>query len=320
MISTKQIIIDVKEVPEAWIFEYYLNLPEKLHGQTVKIHSVFKNEKTPSMCVFIDQKKNSYRYKDFSSGNYGNGFDLVTKLFNIDFKDAVQKILHDYRQSLKSGYITSTIKPVNPYRIVEHTVRPWIQADADYWKQFGISRTLLEKYNVKPLSYYKMNNGIQDKEFFPGTRITYGYFTKADTIYKIYKPGADKKFMKLNEHIQGLEQLEYSADVLVICSSLKDAMTLEAMNFKLETIAPDSENSSLKPHVLNNLQSKYKKIITLFDNDEAGIKAIEKYKREHRIHGCFYPHAKDISDAVQQFGLSSVRNVLEKILLETINL
>jgi DNA primase len=96
-------------------------------------------------------------------------------------------------------------------------------------------------------------------------------------------------------------------------------MTLDAMNFNLEVIAPDSENSSLKPHLLNNLKSKYKKIITVFDNDEAGIAAMDKYRTEHGINGCFYPYAKDISDGVRENGLSSVRNVMERIMLETIN-
>lgn len=320
MINSKGIVTDIKQIPETWIFEYYLNLPERLHGQTVKIHSVFKQEKTPSMCVFIDRHKNSYRYKDFSSGNYGNPYDLVMKMFNVSFSDAVQKILHDYTKSSRAGYIAAEVVPKQSYQVAQYTVRNWIQEDADYWKQFGISRKLLEKYNVKPLSYYKMSNGDVEREFYPGKRITYGYFTIDGEIYKLYKPNSKKKFMKLREHIQGLEQLEFKSDVLVICSSLKDCMTLEAMNFKLETIAPDSENSGLRPDVLDQLKRKYKKIITLFDNDEAGINAIQKYKTEHGISGCFYPHAKDISDGVKSSGLKSVRNILEKILLETINL
>jgi hypothetical protein len=319
MISSKIIIKDVKQVPDNWIFEYYLNLPERLHGQTVKIHSVFKNEKTPSMCLYADSATSKYKFKDFSSGNYGSAIDLVQTIFNLDFKDAAQRILDDYIRSLKSGYIGQTVKPKQSFQISEYSVRNWIQADADFWKEFGISRTLLEKYNVKPLSYYQMSNGDKVREFFPGRKITYGYFTKDNIIYKIYRPNTDKKFMKLAEYVQGLDQLQYDKHILVICSSLKDAMTLEAMKFKIEVIAPNSENSSLKPDLLNNLRSKYKKIITVFDNDDAGIVAMDKYRTEYGINGCFYPYAKDISDGVKQNGLSSVRNVMERIMLETIN-
>ena len=51
-------------------------------------------------------------------------------------------------------------------------------------------------------------------------------------------------------------------------------MCLKSFGYNIEVIAPDSENSLIKPHVIENLKVKYKKVITLFDNDEAGKKAI----------------------------------------------
>ena len=42
MISTKAIIYDLNQVPTEWPFEFYLNLPEKLIGQDVKIKSIVK--------------------------------------------------------------------------------------------------------------------------------------------------------------------------------------------------------------------------------------------------------------------------------------
>jgi hypothetical protein len=77
----------IKEVPTEWIFEFYLNL-EKLHGQEVKIHSIFRNERTPSMCIFLCEKSNEYKYKDFSSGEYGSAVDLVKHLFNLTYEGA----------------------------------------------------------------------------------------------------------------------------------------------------------------------------------------------------------------------------------------
>ena len=37
MISTKNLIYDLADVPREWIFEHYLNLTEKLTGQDLKI-------------------------------------------------------------------------------------------------------------------------------------------------------------------------------------------------------------------------------------------------------------------------------------------
>ena len=41
MISTKNLIANISDVPTGWPFEYYLGLSEKLDGQDVKMRSVF---------------------------------------------------------------------------------------------------------------------------------------------------------------------------------------------------------------------------------------------------------------------------------------
>ena len=41
MLSTKNIITNLKDVPQTWIFEYYCNLEEPLTGQNVKLKSFF---------------------------------------------------------------------------------------------------------------------------------------------------------------------------------------------------------------------------------------------------------------------------------------
>ena len=320
MLSTKHIVTDIKQVPITWIFEHYLNLPERLHGQQLKLLSVFKSERTPSMTLWYDQAKQEYRFKDFSSGEGGSAYDLVSKLYNLNFKEALYKIMTDYTRVKALGIEDQVeIVPQKAYTIESYEVRNWIENDAKYWSQYGISRRQLERYCVKPLKTYRMNNGEKTLNFTPSI-ITYGYFSMTGTLYKIYSPKNPKrKFFKVADHIQGIEQLKYESEILVICSSLKDAMCLDAMSFKLEVIAPDSENTTIKPMYIDVLRRRYKKIVTLFDNDEAGIKAIERYKNELGINGCFYPTAKDISDAVARDGQESVKNTLERILSATIN-
>ena len=44
MISTKGLISNVRDVPEEWVYEYYLNLKEKLTGQTIKMLSAFNSK------------------------------------------------------------------------------------------------------------------------------------------------------------------------------------------------------------------------------------------------------------------------------------
>ncbi|CAI8202948.1 MAG: Uncharacterised protein [Arcobacter lacus] len=96
-------------------------------------------------------------------------------------------------------------------------------------------------------------------------------------------------------------------------------MCLKGMGYNIEVICPDSENTMIKPHIIFNLKQKYKKIITLFDNDDAGLKAIERYASTYNIQGCALSICKDISDAMKNHGFDKVHAMLKPLLKETLN-
>jgi hypothetical protein len=107
MISTKNLITDLNQIPREWVFEYYLNLKEKLSGQDVKILSIFNaRDKVPSMFIYYDVVSRSYKFKDFSSGNQGDSIELVKALFNMPTRGhATYKILEDYQIYIKNNTI-----------------------------------------------------------------------------------------------------------------------------------------------------------------------------------------------------------------------
>ena len=125
----------------------------------------------------------------------------------------------------------------------------------------------------------------------------------------------DKKFIKVNSYIQGMHQCT-GEKYLVITSSLKDIMSIKSLKLKhLDIIAPDSENTMLKEDMIEELQSKYNKIIILFDNDEAGIKSMRSYKEKYPfLEIAVLPMSKDVSDSIKDFGPKEVRNRLVPIL------
>jgi len=325
MLSTKNLVITDVKIPSSWVFEHYLTLPEKLIGQDLQIYSIFNpSEKTPSMYIFLDRKSMEYKYKDFSTGKYGSKIDLVKELFNINYSKAVFKIIQDYNQYvLKNGiYEQKEYKEHNKWHVGHCHPRLWNETDRDFWLQFGIGTSILFEYKVKPLHYYGMFKEI--KEGYENVQIKgkqlYGYFDKNGEVYKIYQPLSKKyKFIKVKHHIQGLDQLKYKQPYLIICSSLKDAMTLRHFNYNVEVIAPDSENTMIKPYVIENLKQKYKKIITLFDNDDAGKNAIKRYREVYNIPGTYLDMSKDISDAVKDFGFKKVHEELKTTLKDCLN-
>jgi len=329
MLNTKNLIITIENVPSYWVFQYYLNLDEELTGQDVKIKSIFNpSERTPSMCLYVDNalnpdgsKSNQYVYKDFSTGKFGNKINLVMHLLNISFPNAVDKIIDDYNKSDAKGSNNKTFKVQNRWKVDFVKERSWNQQDARFWLQFNIGATLLDKYNVRPLEYYNLvleNDSSVETQKITNNNI-YGYFTKDGDVFKIYRPFSRKhKFFKVRSYLQGLDQLEYKNPYLVICSSLKDAMCLKSMGYNVDVISPDSENTVIKPYIIENLKLKYQKVITLFDNDTAGATAIEKYHQLYGINGFALPLSKDISDAMKEHGFDKVHSELKPLLKKAI--
>lgn len=326
MISTKS-AITLDDVPNTWVFEHYLNLTEKLDGQQIKIHSVFKTEKTPSMIVYMDANTMTYKFKDFSSGLQGDQIELVDNLFSFKSRvQAIYKIIEDYKEYMRynKSYTQTEIKTYDNYKVTDYTIRHWSNFDQSYWGQYHIGSKMLEAYNVSPLEYYKMSRNEPDGSVSEIT-ITglnlYGYFKNDGTLYKIYQPkNMKKKFLKLGNYTQGSQQLTLTQDYLIITSSLKDVMAFNKLGFKnIECIAPDSENTMIKESSINKLKEKYKSICVLFDNDEAGINSMKKYKERYGLNYIILDMEKDISDSIKVHGLQDVKEKLFPLLKKAIH-
>ena len=302
-----------KDVPSAWVFEYYCNLPYSLNTDLVKIKSLWNNEKTPSMVIrYIN---GSYIFKDFSSGKSGNHVTLVQELYNIPTNEALYKILMDYSEYvINNGLpaITREIKSEERYKFSHYELRNWNVQDGKFWTSFGISSKILEQYNVKPLSKVVLSKTDNpDVELKP--TFCYGYFTNQGELYRVYQPYSKQKFVILNaDYIQGLNQLKFKSDYVIICSSLKDIMSFVATAINADLLAPNSENSLLDESVITWLKSRYKHVIILFDNDKAGKDAANKYSI-YDISSINLDLKKDLSDSIKAFGIEKVR---EELLIE----
>jgi DNA primase len=325
MFKNRDYVFFINDVPSSWIFEHYLNLDRTLTGQSVKILSVFTDEKTPSLCIYYSVTTCSYLFMDFSSSYGGDGIILVCKLFNLSYPDAINKILADYNSYLKTKDSTRpSLIEINheKYDVTDYTIGTWKQTDATYWQKFGIGSDLLDKYNVRPLDSYKMSklvNGVEVSSFTVSRNNIYGYFTKEGEIYKIYQPLIkQRKFIKLaTEYIQGSDQLNKSNKFLVICSSLKDVMSFLALGFKgIDAIAPDSENTILSPMYIQQLRFRYSRICVILDNDAAGLKAMMKYNKMYGLPYIQLQMEKDIADSVREHGVQNTRIVLYPMLSE----
>lgn len=326
MISTKGLISDIKDVPDEWIYEYYLNLKEKLTGQDIKMLSAFNSkDKVPSMFVYFDVVSNRYKHKDFSSGNQGSSWNLVQQLYNLTPGEAAKKLMNDYQVYLKNNTVVEKREIVihDKFKVVDYEMRHWNSLDKDYWIGFKIGSNMLDRYNVVPLDFFTMEKTETDgtmTSFVFKKPYTYGYFRNDGSLYKIYMPRVpDKKFIKVENYIQGMDQLKYESKYLLITSSLKDLMCFNKLGINnIEAIAPDSENTMIGERAMSEFVRHYQKIIVLFDNDEPGIKAAERYKHMYGFNYIVLPMEKDLSDSVKLHGIDKVREVLFPLLKQAL--
>lgn len=311
MFSSKGFVDSVYDIPAHWIFENYLGIQEPLNGQRVRIRSLFNpHDKTPSMYIYYNKESECYRYKCFSTGKGGSAVDLMMHMWGLPFAEAAARIMTDYGDFLKTGKRCDTrITEHASWQVSEYNTRGWTKPDADFWSSFNIPSTMLEMYNVRPLERYVMSkkmDGDRVEEFVISAKNIYGYFTKDGELYKIYQPlNRSRKFIKICDYIQGSDQLQ-GHKTLVICSSLKDIMSLKSLgNLNVDAIAPDSENTLIPEDMILGFKERYDAVITMMDSDEAGIRSMRTYEEKYKLPFVYLPHEKDISDIVKVKGKES---------------
>ena len=321
MISTN-IVTNIEEVPDKWVFEYYLKLSEKLDGQDVKMKSIFNPSDTiPSLYVFFSHEKNTYMVRDFATGFGGNGLELVKQLHKLENNwVTMQKVMQDYNKFIKEHgrSVDVKIEVEERYKVKDFTIRNWNNLDASYWGQYKIGSNLLEKYNISALEDFTLTK--PSNEFQVKTPRMYGYFRKDGSLYKIYQPGRETKFFKVASYIQGVDQLTFKKSYLIICSSLKDCLAFLTLGIgNAEVIAPDSENIMLPERIIKLLKDKYKKVITVFDNDEAGYKSMLEYKKIYDLDFAHFKFEKDLADCIMVHGVKNTRELLYPVLKKALS-
>lgn len=322
MISTKNIAVSLKDVPEVFIFETFLKLNTKLIGQEEVINSVFNQERTPSMTIFFDSNKKRYFWKDFSSGLGGTAFELVQRLYpDRTRSDIASIILTNYKNYLKGNPIDTNreYKQFGKYKVDGFHMRNWSDVDKKFWTPGNISSKILERFNVAALQSFtmsKMEEGVKKTINISRDKI-YGYFTKQGEIYRIYQPGTNAKYLKVFPHTSGRDQLKYNVSTLMLFSGLKDGASFTSLEIPdTEFIAGDSENTMIPEIEMKEYLGKYERVFVCFDEDSAGRAATEKYVKKYSDLRPLYTNfgVKDVFDAVTKYKAEKVKTEFIKLL------
>lgn len=277
-------------------------------------NSPFRKDKNPSFGIYYSKRTKQLLFKDHGTGECGNVIKFVS-LFTgkTEYNDILSDIV-DNLNITNNTKLVSSKQYIPPTETVIGVVRQeFTDVDINYWKQFNISINTLKKFNVNSIKYY-LCNGIV-KGTYKRENPMYAY--KVYNNFKIYRPLADKYTKWRNNltdyDIQGYEQLPQKGDILFITKSMKDVMCLHEMGYS--AVSPSSESTFLPKDVLEQLKTRFKRIIILFDRDTAGVKRSRKLSRETGLEAMFINKkfkAKDVSDAVKANSFEETKNWLDE--------
>jgi hypothetical protein len=298
------------------IYAFYL-------GDRFEIGKVFnsplREDKTPSFGI-LNNSEGALIWNDLANGDRGNAITFVKELLKLDtYKTALQRVYDDL--VIKGSRIPeSTLKPLTQAKTglkkdIGVQRQRWTKVDTEYWKQFGISLDTLKLFEVNSIRYYFIDDRVC--WMYENTNPMYVY--KVYDKMKIYRPYADKAFKwhgnLTKNYVFGYKQLPESGDTIVITKSLKDVMCLYELGYT--AIAPCSEGTLLPVKVIEEIKKRFKKIVVLYDNDEAGRKSAKRMNDKYEFEVVEIPeesNEKDLTDYYTRYGSTNTSILLESII------
>ena len=300
-------------ITEYDIFKYYCPNFKQL-GK--KFLSDLREDRSPTVSIVPFNGK--LLYKDFGHPDHVfDCFNYVKHKYGCSFIDALRIIDCDFRLRLNSkkeerlftmgvmGYRQSNSpKYIKPEVIIQKRRRPWSKQDAEFWRQYLVSKKTLLSFAVEPISHFWVNNNR-----FTCKSISYAFRFK--NRYKIYSPYEEKSKWLSNTKktdIQGYNQLPYKGEKIILTSSLKDVMCLHECGYA--AIALQSEMQMPERKLISELADRFDSIEILYDNDfsktgNPGQTMAKKICNEYGFNNISIPDylgCKDPSDLVKETG------------------
>lgn len=307
--------LDVNAIDEFYLVNRYLNV----NKIPCVINSPLRKDTHPSFSIYSKDGVH-VRYKDFATGDTGGIFDLLQKMWNLSFKEMLNKINENTIQSIITTK-TSIKKKETKKSKLECKIREWKEHDFEYWNQFGITEVWLKYAEIYPVSHIFVTKPDGKRFTFLADKYAYAYVEHKEnnTTIKIYQPYNQKNCKWLSGFdgsvISLWTKIPETGDKVVICSSVKDALCLWC-NLRIPAIAVQGEGYAISNTAKDNLSLRYKNVYILFDNDEAGIKDGIKLSERTGFINLTLPkinNAKDIAELYQKTNKQEFKNIILKL-------
>lgn len=322
----------LSKTTEVDILAYYLGVTEI----PCIIHSPLRVDNNASFGLYSRDGHRIF-YIDFATKERGSTFDILSQLWGYNYMETLAKIASDIPKfTTKISNIKQNASKASRVSRLNSTelqckVRGWASYDIEYWKSYGITLEWLKYAEVYPISH-KIIIKDGNKYVFAADKYAYAYVEHKDnkTFIKIYQP-LNKKGYKWTSNIdRSIWSLwtkipKYGTN-LIISSSVKDCLNIMC-NLKIPSICLQGEGYLPKPHIMEELKSRYKNIIVFFDNDftnpnNPGHNDAKKLSEEYNLKMVEIPkeyEAKDPSDLFKKYGRDRYLEIMKEILKDILS-
>lgn len=322
----------ISKVTEADILSYYLGVTEI----PCIINSPLRQDRRPSFGLYSTDGKRIY-YTDLSTRDRGGLFDLLGNMWKCSYKEVLIRINKDIPNFNNNTnirtYTPCTIKSTNIYNKstdLQCKIRNWRNYDIKYWNLYGISLEWLKYAEVYPISH-KIVIKDNNRYVFTADKYAYAYVEHKEgkVTLKIYQPfntNGYKWSSNIDRSVWSLwTKIPKYGTNLIISSSVKDCLNIMC-NCKIPSICLQGEGYLPKPHIMEELKSRYKNIIVLFDNDftnpnNPGHNDAKKLSEEYNLKMAEIPakyEAKDPSDLFKKYGKNRYLEIMNEILKDVL--
>lgn len=318
-ITYKEILQKVSELD---LLGYYVGITKV----PCVINSPFRKDSNPSFGFQYHQNK--VYYKDFSTKESGDIITFLQKLWKCSYKQCLTKILKDIPKINPNNCeykLTASQKVyVKTATKIDCKIRSFNGDDKQYWEQFGITLDMLKKANVYPISHIFFDNGIINIK--KADKLAYVFLEYKDNIVykKIYQPLNKKGYKWLSKFdgsvISLWTTIPKEGKILVVCSSVKDALCLRAAT-NIPTISLQGEGYNINETPLRQLKERFDYVFIVYDNDEAGIADSLKLAQRTGFINIVLPsfEGKDIAELYQTKGKKEFIQIINSLLKPHIN-
>lgn len=284
--------------------------------------SELRTDNTPTCGLYLSNSDILY-YKDFGTGEHYDIFNYIIKKYNCSYHESLNIVSSDFKISeIKNNIDPEIILSNDTIKLKEKSKievfnQPFNLTDYNYWNQYEITLEQLAFWQISSLKAYYLIKG-NNRWLFSCTRNNPIYHYNFNDKEKIYRPYANVgKFLYLGEGllIEGYEQLSKTGDLLIITKSYKDVICLYNSNYS--AISFNSESKFIPNEIINELSSRFKQIMILYDNDAVGRNNAKLLQTRFNFKVLEIPiksDCKDYSDYIKKFKLKEGKKLLKKLI------